>query len=761
MNCRVMVVALLFLVGPGRLSALDPVQERTRPVLGGGFTVLVDAVITDGNNHVVKDIRAEELEIWEDGVLQKIDACRFLGREEQEVRAKNRTVQRPSLPAPGMKPGEDQRPGTLANYRQPRRIIALLLDYGGADLTGQSLIDKACLKFIESDLDEQDAVAIFALDPGFRLLSDFTSDKAALKKALNRRRLSGVALHRINPRDLKDLLPWTPSLAGDEFHARQLLSSGAMTAGARDSGDPYPDLPADINIERPPQVGGGFVSWTSLHVRNVIGMFMTMVTQLQRGQANEHLAALRAILAGLGAVEGRKAVILFSPGVVIDSTNEPELHRTISAANRSGVVVYSIDPQGLETRGTSSSYVPRGELAYIGSAHQGPEAVSGESVFDRARTAGSDARDSLLRYLAAQTGGFAIRNTNDLYPGLSRIKEEIESCYLLSYRPERQTYDGLYRKLEVRCRRPGLAVRYRPGYVALPKGYETLTSEEFKLVQAAEEAAGAPNWPVFVEADVFHPQVLGPNVLVTVDVPFRQLRLVEEASNERSKQNRGRLKSAAVYLVGLLRDSTGAVLQRFGEPINLHLDSKRIAELRDGHVSFTFELTLLPGRYSLLVYAADRHAPEHHALVEQTVSVGPYSDELQASSLVVGRHVGRTREAVLASADGIKLSPSAERAFRPGERAVAFFRLYNFGVDAQAYCDLDVTFTLRRPGSEDAIQTRPFRLSEKCTENRDLPVMRFLELAGLPRGAYVLEARVEDKLRGSSISRLTRLTVSP
>jgi len=747
--------------GMGLAGSL-PAQDQ-KPVSGGGFTVVVDAIITDSDNRVVKDIRGADLEIWEDGVLQTIDSCRFLGRDEERGRVADIAVQQSDSTTSTVVSGAGtSSKSAQIGYRQPRRVIALLLDYGGSEVTGQSLIDKACEKFIDSDVDDQDLIAIFTLDPGFRLLTDFTTDKAALKRALSRRRMSGIALYRINARDLKDLLPWTPALAGDDsgYQARQLLSSGAMTAGGRDPGDPYPDIPIDISAQLPPQAGGGSVGQTSPNVRMVIGSFLTMLTQVQRGQANAHLSALRAIFAGLATVEARKAVILFSSGFVIDSSNEPELHRTINVANRSGVVVYPIDPQGLETRGTSSSSVPRGELAYIGSAHQGPEAIGGESLFDRARTAGTDARDSLLRYLAGETGGFAIRNTNDLYPGLSRIKEEIESSCVLSYRPVRQAYDGLYRKLEVRSRRPGLTVRYRPGYVALPKGYETLTREEFKLVQAAEQGA-AQLWPVYVEADVFYPKKLGPNLLVTVDVPFRQLKLVEEEPKESSKGNQGPAKTAAVYLVGLLRDSSGAVLQRFGEPVSLHLDAKRITELRDGHVSFTFELTLIPGQYSLVVYAGDRNSPGNQALVERSVSVSSYSEELQASSLLLGRHVERTREEVLAAAEGVKLSPSAERVFRPGEKAVAFMRLYNFGLDDRAYCDLDVRFTLRKVGARESIRTSPFRLSEKCTEDADLPLMRYFVLAGLSQGSYVLEARVEDRLKGSSISKITHLTIGP
>jgi VWFA-related protein len=743
-------LCLIVCCGFVSVGAAKP-QNTNPPVAGGGFTVTVDAVITDDTNRVVRNLRAEDLEIWEDGVLQTTDSLQFYGGNQG--------------PRPAGSPVAQQSEGTssdaatmpaLPGQRLMRRLIVLLLDYGSADLAGQSLIDNACRKFIDSDVAEGDLVAVFTIDSGFRLVADFTDDKAALKKALSRRRLTGISLNRIRAADLKDLLPSASALTGE--NSLQLLTSGALTAGAMGSGEAYPDLPVDINVQLPAQAGGGTVGETSPNVRMMIRSFLMMLTQVQRRQANEHLSALKAIFSGLGSAEGRKAVVFFSSGFVVDATTEPELHRTISAANRAGVAVYPIDPQGLATGGTSSSLVPRGGLAYIGSAHQGVEAVGGESVFERARLAGSDATDSLLRYLAAETGGFAVRNTNDLYGGLARIKEEIESYYLLSYRPQKQSYDGVYRRLEVRSRNPALTVRHRPGYVALPKGYETLTSEEFQLLRAAG-LGPASNWTIFVNADVFHPRQLGPNVLLTIDIPFNQLELRDDEASEDPKQRQGPLKTAAVYLVGLLRDSSGAVLQRFGEPVNLHLDAKRLAELRHGHLSFTFESMLLPGAYSFVVYAQDRNSPGNHALVERSLFVSPYTEEFQISSLLLGRHVERTRQTMLNAADGIKVSPSAERIFRPGERAVALFRVYDFELDGNSSCDLDVRFTLRRMGSEEAVRTHPFRLSEKCAQPADLPVTRYLELAGVPPGSYVLEASVEDRLTGSSVLSRTRLTV--
>ena len=70
-----------------------------------------------------------------------------------------------------------------------------------------------------------------------------------------------------------------------------------------------------------------------------------------------------------------------------------------------------------------------------------------------------------LRVLAANTGGFAAVNRNDLDGAFDRIVQENSQYYVLGFYSNNTRRAGRYRKLEVRVKRPGLrVVRARNGY---------------------------------------------------------------------------------------------------------------------------------------------------------------------------------------------------------------------------------------------------------------------------------------------------------
>ena len=65
-----------------------------------------------------------------------------------------------------------------------------------------------------------------------------------------------------------------------------------------------------------------------------------------------------------------------------------------------------------------------------------------------------------MAYLAEQTGGFAVRNTNDLAGGLGRITNDIRGYYVIGYTPQTGTFAGKgetpqYRKLMIAVKRRG------------------------------------------------------------------------------------------------------------------------------------------------------------------------------------------------------------------------------------------------------------------------------------------------------------------
>ena len=65
-----------------------------------------------------------------------------------------------------------------------------------------------------------------------------------------------------------------------------------------------------------------------------------------------------------------------------------------------------------------------------------------------------------MAYLAEQTGGFAVLNTNDLARGLGRITSDLRGYYVIGYVPEDGTFAAKgktprFRKIAINVKRPG------------------------------------------------------------------------------------------------------------------------------------------------------------------------------------------------------------------------------------------------------------------------------------------------------------------
>lgn len=73
-----------------------------------------------------------------------------------------------------------------------------------------------------------------------------------------------------------------------------------------------------------------------------------------------------------------------------------------------------------------------------------------------------------MESLAGRTGGklFRARALDDLSPVYPQVAEELRSVYSLSYSPQNQDFNGAWRKITVRVKKPGVKVRTRPGYYA-------------------------------------------------------------------------------------------------------------------------------------------------------------------------------------------------------------------------------------------------------------------------------------------------------
>ena len=76
-------------------------------------------------------------------------------------------------------------------------------------------------------------------------------------------------------------------------------------------------------------------------------------------------------------------------------------------------------------------------------------------------------RQGGLARLAEDTGGFLVRDTNDLGSAFRRIEEDNRFHYMLTYSPSNENFDGKFRTINVKVKRDGAQVFARKGYFAV------------------------------------------------------------------------------------------------------------------------------------------------------------------------------------------------------------------------------------------------------------------------------------------------------
>ncbi len=215
-------------------------------------------------------------------------------------------------------------------------------------------------------------------------------------------------------------------------------------------------------------------------------------------RARQTLAALERSARSLQGVRGRKAVILVSPGFFYER-GVAEYRRVLEACREANVAVYFLNAAGLDERPSNLGVAPvlpfrqprppdEAPPGEAGGEQPGAEQEAFASAFqarDHAAAAGSDS-------VADDTGGFVVRDTNDLASGLRRMAEDSRAYYLLGYVSTNAARDGRYRKITVRlspragASRGGRRVRARRGYYgptdAPPAHTATLAEEELGRV---------------------------------------------------------------------------------------------------------------------------------------------------------------------------------------------------------------------------------------------------------------------------------------
>jgi VWFA-related protein len=366
--------------------------------------VQIDAVVTDRQGKRVTDLRADEVEMLEDGKPQTITNFSYIDLGSAPIaRPINKEGDRNAVPEPPRR----LRP------EEVHRTIALVVDDLGLSFESAHFMRQALKSFLDQQMQPNDLVAIIRTAGGIGALQQFTSDKRQLYAAVEK-------------------VKWYP------------LGRAGVSAFAPITSDELPPDPS----------GDGTTQEEDLNqFREDLFAVGT-------------LGALNYVVRGLRELPGRKSIILFSDGIRIFSRSEPTgnsrilfaMRRLLDLANRASVVINTMDARGLQVLGLTAA---------DSTANMTPQQV--EERLSQRRWDFFDSQSG-LDYLASQTGGLAIRNTNDLSGGIKRVMEDQSGYYLIGYRPDDSTFDRVngrtkFHKVSLKIKRPGkYNVRMRTGF---------------------------------------------------------------------------------------------------------------------------------------------------------------------------------------------------------------------------------------------------------------------------------------------------------
>ena len=425
----------------GDLQQTPLAQRAAGSVKTGVTAVLVDVVVRDKKGMPVRDLQPSEFEILEDGAPQTMGSFTPTFEAEASSTVPVATPA-PAVAAGGSTGADGIGPTPAAAKLTP--ITALVFDRLSPE--GRQLAVNAARAYVTERDPLPSMMGVFGIDLAFTPYAPFTKDRETLQKALDTietRASTTFGIDREQKRRIEHNAATT----------QQQAEAAAGGGGANQS------------------VGSsGAAAQLAQMESNMMAGFEALERD-QQGYASVN--GLFAIIGAMRQLPGRKSIVLFSEGVAIP----PAVHRlflgVIDAANRANVSIYTMDAAGLRTESEQAKI--RDQVNQAGKRGLTSYAPGRESSGNQPLTKALELNEDVLRQdphtglgeLAQGTGGLIFESTNNLRTGFDRVESDLRNYYLIGYTPTNSSYDGTFRKIEVKVKRPGLTVAARKGYFAV------------------------------------------------------------------------------------------------------------------------------------------------------------------------------------------------------------------------------------------------------------------------------------------------------
>lgn len=589
------------------------------PASGGGLqrfettstALVVDVVVRDGKGALITDLAADDFELYEDRLRQTLGSFSVANRGTG-IAVTARKRQAGTVPAGPPPDAGDE----VLDDDGKAGLTALVFDRLSPDARGRA--QRAALAGIPLNGRLPDRTGVFAIDLQVNLVQRFTRDASAVRQGLQA--IAGLSASQFQPRDKRMV----------ELQERRntLFPQLAGTVSATQLGPSNTGAQAIGSLE------------TELWQNRLEGRMLELFDTLEREQQGYSTTnALLSVVASLRDLPGRKTLVFFSEGLAVPPAARAAFRSVVDTANRSNVTIYSVDASGLRAESTVAD-VGR-EMTAAGTERivqieTGGQPLGGSMLRQLERNEDMLRMDphTGLGDLSRDTGGFLVRETNDLQSAFRRIEEDMRFHYVLTYSPSNQDFDGQFREIDVKVTRPGARVFARRGYFAVRTlgptpvlGYETLPL-------AALDRDPLPNAFAVRAGGLSFPERARPGLTpILVQMPTDVLQYdINEAQ--------GTYAGEAVVVVRV-RDINNRIVYKTSQQYVLGGRTGELEAARRGEILFYRQPELLPGAYTVEAMAYDAKARRGSARVSTVTVPAPHVEHARVSSVVIVRRAER------------------------------------------------------------------------------------------------------------------------
>jgi len=683
----------------------EPAAAEETPVFPTQLEqVIVDVVVTDKKGVPIEGLTAADMAVTEDGVKQDIVSFEAVELPEQPSQA--------APPPPKIS-------SNVAREEQRGRTFVVVFDDMHITPWRANQAKAAVVSFLEKGTREGDRVSLITTAGGAWWTSRMEAGRQNLIEMV--KGFDGRLVPDMSPERMSDYEALRIHLYRDPMVVERVLrrydtygvtqamsrnSSSSMLAGSVD--DPY-------------------VTGRAAEV------YFTAMTRLRAT-----LDVCERALNGLAGAKGRKSLILVSEGFIHD-INIDEFKRVNSAARRANTAIYFVNARGLEG-------MPVAMTAQFGPAL--PEQDVGFAFAESYdAVAGSE-------YVSNESGGFTVRNTNDLAGGITRIANETRVYYLLGYIPTNAARDGKFRKIEVKlANSKNREVRARKGYFApTESGRSALTAKKGidpELQSALDSPWAVDAIPMRMTHYIGDEKTLGKAaVLVTTEVDISALEFAEQE---------GRSAAELQFLLVVAHRASGEFF-RYDQTVAMRL----LPATRERYSRFWFPITrdfeLRSGDYQAKMVVRDKHSKTIGTVIHEFVV--PVLGQLRASTPVLSDMQQPPSAVIAEGLPGGRLVPLARREFATGSDLLCQFEVY--GAKAEESSGMPRVmqgYLVRRSDGTLFTSMEPTPIAP--TSLGKLTRMFGFRLVDAPPGDYEILMSIRDDLAGQSLEIREPFTVGP